>query len=412
MPRHRNHGLRKRCACPRTKWPKCPHGWHFNFRWKGVSHRLSLDRECGWHIGSKTEAQQEAERIRLAIREGRHADPSSPSTLDELTFTQFATVWEERRGRELANAYDNKHRLQKICSFQLPGASPPTTFGQKPLTSITTDDVETYRDHRKSQRLSAVTVNHDLRLLRKMFNWGIRKGYLERTPFKIGTEPAIRLEREIPRHRRFEGDDDERKLLAAANPHLRSVIIAMLDTACRPGEIFNLQVRDVSMTRRELTIRAVTEKTRRERILPISKRLLAVLELRLLDPAGHPLPQDAYVFGNVLGERAKSVQTAWNNTCAAIGLERFQLRDLRHEAGSRFDEAGIPINYVSRMLGHTNLTTTSRYLNINRRELQRVMRRYEESRAEFARSLHKQTDPAPAVVQEPGEADQRKPSVS
>ena len=37
-----------------------------------------------------------------------------------------------------------------------------------------------------------------------------------------------------------------------------------------------------------------------------------------------------------------------------------QVRDLRHEAGSRFDEAGVPTNYVSKILGHTNLTTTSR----------------------------------------------------
>ena len=384
MAPQRNHGLRKRCGCPRTKWPKCAHGWHFNFSWKGVSHRLSLDRECGRHIESKTEAQAEADRIRAAIREGRHQATSSPATLDDLTFAQFAETWEERRGRELANAYDSGHRLKKICGFKLPGANPPINFGQKPVSSITTDDVESYRDYRKAKGLSPVTVNHDLRLLRKMFNWGIRKGYLERTPFKIGTEPAIRLEREIPRHRRFEGDNDEQKLLAAANPHLRAVIIAMLDTACRPGEILNLQVRDVSMARRELTIRAVTEKTRRERVLPISKRLLAVLELRLLDPAGSPLPLDAYVFGNRLGRRMKSVGTAWNNTCAAIGLEGFQLRDLRHEAGSRFDEAGIPINNVSKMLGHTNLTTTSRYLNINRRELHRVMHRYEKSRAEFA----------------------------
>ncbi len=252
----------------------------------------------------------------------------------------------------------------------------------------------------KSRRLSTVTVNHDLRLLRKMFNWGIRKGYLERTPFKIGTEPAIRLEREIPRHRRFESDDDEQKLLAAANPYLRAIIIAMLDTACRPGELLNLQVRDVSIARRELTIRAVTEKTRRERIVPISSRLLAVLELRLLDPAGRPLPLEAYVFGNPLGRRVKSVATAWKNACAAIGLQGFQLRDLRHEAGSRFDEAGIPINYVSKMLGHTNLTTTSRYLNINRRELHRVMHRYEESRAELAQSLHKDKERPQAFVQQ------------
>src|SRR5206468_11633113 len=61
----------------------------------------------------------------------------------------------------------------------------------------------------------------------------------------------------------------------SANPHLRGVITAMLDRACRPGEILSLQWRDVSLDRRELTIRAEKEKTRRERIIPISTRLMA-----------------------------------------------------------------------------------------------------------------------------------------
>jgi integrase len=69
------------------------------------------------------------------------------------------------------------------------------------------------------------------------------------------------------------------RLLDAANPHLRGVITALLDTACRPGEILSLEWRDVSIERRELTIRAENEKTRRERIIPISCRLLAVLLL-------------------------------------------------------------------------------------------------------------------------------------
>ena len=51
-----------------------------------------------------------------------------------------------------------------------------------------------------------------------MFNWAIRKGYLERTPFKIGTEPAIRLEREIPRCKRLQTADDEKRLLDSSVP--------------------------------------------------------------------------------------------------------------------------------------------------------------------------------------------------
>jgi integrase len=239
-----------------------------------------------------------------------------------------------------------------------------------------------------------------------MFNWAVRKGYLDRSPFKIGTEPAISLEREIPRHKRFETADIEQRLLDAANSHLRGVIIAMLDTACRPGEILSLQWTEVSLERRELTIRAEKEKTRRERVIPISSRLLAVLEMRRHDPGGRELPPDAFVFGDATGRRVKSVREAWNNTAAKAGLVAFQLRDLRHEAGSRFDEAGMPINYVSNMLGHSNLSTTSRYLNINRRGLHIAMAKFEEHRASIpgksdpvAHPLHKSDDPTLAVEQ-------------
>ena len=58
---------------------------------------------------------------------------------------------------------------------------------------------------------------------------------------------VISLEREIPRHWRFESEDDEQKLLDAANPHLRAVLTAMLDTAARPGEILSLQWGDVNL---------------------------------------------------------------------------------------------------------------------------------------------------------------------
>jgi integrase len=55
------------------------------------------------------------------------------------------------------------------------------------------------------------------------------------------------LEREIPRDRHFESDEDEARLLAAADEHLRSLIIAMLDTVCRPGELLSLQWQDVTL---------------------------------------------------------------------------------------------------------------------------------------------------------------------
>lgn len=410
MPRCRNGGLRKRCACPRRNWAKCPHGWHLNYKQRGGLHyRLSLDLEAARTIRSKNEAVAEAERIRTAIRNGTFRSvPALDAGADtSLPFRRFAEMWLGGRGKEIVSAPIDRYRLATICSFQLPGTDPPLQFGDKVVQAITIDDIEAFREARKAAGLSAVSVNHDLRLLRKMFNWGVRKRHLAQTPFKIGSEPAIALERETPRNKRLHDADAEQRLLSAASPHLRGVIIAMLDSACRPGEILSLQWRDVSFERRELTIRAENEKTRRERVIPISTRLMATLEMRRLDPAGQPHGLDAFVFGDPLGRRVKSVHAAWTTARNKAELGDFQLRDLRHEAASRFDEAGVAIVYVSTLLGHSNISTTSRYLNINRRGLHLAMQKFEESRQGVRSSQNKPATEsgAPAVAQSLHTAD-------
>ena len=109
-----------------------------------------------------------------------------------------------------------------------------------------------------------------------MFNWGIRERLLEKTPFKIGTEAAIRLERETPRNRRFASDEDEHRLLEPCDPLMRAFITTMLDTCCRPGELRTLQWKDVDLERREITIRPSNAKTREGRTLPISTRVISL----------------------------------------------------------------------------------------------------------------------------------------
>jgi integrase len=64
---------------------------------------------------------------------------------------------------------------------------------------------------------------------------------------------------------------EERRLLAAANPWLQRLIIAVLETGCWRGERLSLQWQDVSLTRNELTIRA--EKPRTETHAPCPSAL-------------------------------------------------------------------------------------------------------------------------------------------
>ena len=250
---------------------------------------------------------------------------------------------------EPVRARDNDYRLKLVYDFALPGTSPAVKFGDKRAANITTGDIESYRHHRREQGVSPVTSNHDLKLLRKMFAWGVRERLIPATPFKVGTESVIALDPETPRERRFASDDDETRLLRAANPHLRGILVAMLDTCCRPGEILSLQWGDVDMSSRELVVRAEKAKTRRARRLPMSTRLHAV----------------------------------------RAGLGDLHLADLRHEAASRLEDAGVPTTYVSKFLGHRNLSTTTRYLNATIRGLRLAVEKLEESRRKPARKTKK-----------------------
>ena len=214
-----------------------------------------------------------------------------------------------------------------------------------------------------------MTSNHDLKLLRKMFAWGVRERLIPVTPFKVGTESVIALDPETPRERRFASDDDETRLLRAANPHLRGILVAMLDTCCRPGEILSLQWGDVDMVSRELVVRAEKAKTRRARRLPMSTRLHAVLQMRRTRADGVDFGPEAYVFGDAAGQRVTSIRTAWEAARERAGLADLHLADLRHEAASSLKDAGVPTTFVSKFLGHRNLSTTTRYLNATIREL-------------------------------------------
>src|ERR1700738_2696711 len=113
MGRQRNDGLRKICGCRKAEWPRCPHSWHLNFKFKGEHFRFSLDKELGRHVDSKSEARGEADRLRGQIRSRAFRQPQVMVRPDsaQLGFRSFADVWKARRGCELANAKDNGYRL-------------------------------------------------------------------------------------------------------------------------------------------------------------------------------------------------------------------------------------------------------------------------------------------------------------
>ena len=169
----------------------------------------------------------------------------------------------------------------------------------------------------------------------------------------------------------------------------------------RVGEILSLQWRQIRWRpRAEIFLPAQKTKATKDRRIPMSKRLQAVVEMRRFDPAGQAMPMDSYVFGNEIGEQVKSTKRAWatavlkshgktptwvkgqlspasRDEYRAIDLH---FHDLRREAGSRWLEGGVPLHKIRDWLGHANIAQTSTYLAGTETGDDEAMRRYEERR--------------------------------
>jgi integrase len=136
-----------------------------------------------------------------------------------------------------------------------------------------------------------------------MLNWAVGREYLERTPFRRGTVCLIRPELEDNMRRRRISEAEETALLAAAPPHLRSMIICAIDTGMRRGEMFAVRWADVDLKLGLITLRGKTTKSGRTRRVPIgTARLQAVLDWLRLDAIGEDKPAEALVFSNEAGE--------------------------------------------------------------------------------------------------------------
>ena len=384
-----NGGLKKRCRCPRRQWSKCVHPWHFGFAHDGREHRWSLHKVAGKRPGyrmSKTEAQTIADRLRSEIRAGSLTDTGAASSATDLTFGDVVERYLERHvrvpTRRPAAQQVMEWHLGVLRNAEVPAAGGATIrLEHKPLTAITKADVEAIRDNRRAQAKGCastervrpgckggeVGINRLLARLRHVFSFAIAEGYAVESPFRRHGVTVVKLDSraESPRHRRLEPGEDDR-LLQHAGDHLRALIVALLSTGCRVGELLNLtwdQIRrDEDGKARWLMLPATNTKTYRLRPIPIGTRLSAELDMRHHGPDGAAFGPEAFVFGNGVGEKVNSVKTAWAATCRRAGISGLQVRDLRREFASRLRESGASDHDVRDFLGHANITTTSRYL--------------------------------------------------
>jgi integrase len=289
------------------------------------------------------DAKAEARRAIVAWKDGLDARGVLPGDAPTLTMLL------EEYGQRPDGAPIDRYQRGPILKTAVNGRP----LGEYHAAEVTREMIEAFR-----RRRPHVAGNRDLALLRAMFNWAVLGGLVPSTPFKVGTVSAVKLSREESRTRRLQPGEEERLRLKAGTD-LSALITAALETGCRLGELLSLQWDQV---RGDLFLPAGKTKAKKPRRVPISTVLRAVLDARRNDPAGEPLPPSAFVFGDELGRRRRTIKTAWRLTCRRAEIVGLRFHDLRREAGSRWMDAGVPLATIQRWLGHHNISQTSTYL--------------------------------------------------
>jgi integrase len=307
----------------------------------------------------------------------------------------------EPRGADAVTSYT--YAMAAICRTAVPTLSgTPLPLGDWKISDVTTDAIEPFRDIRKASGTTG--TNRNLGTLQAAFSWAASKKrrLVDESPFSDGDKPAVERFEERARTRRLQGNECER-LLTACGDHLRGVVECALETGMRRGEILSLQWSQVKFEpKAQIVLPAWKTKTDRDRTIPMSSRLGAILEMRRQDPEGERHPPEAYVFGTATGEPILGFKRAWQTAVlkahghkatyvkganlspeSRAELRRIDLHfhDLRREAGSRWLDGAVPLHQVQAWLGHTNVAQTSTYLAVRDDGGDAAMARFEAVRA-------------------------------
>ena len=215
---------------------------------------------------------------------------------------------------------------------------------------------------------------HSVQAAQRLLNWARVQGLASDNPFNRVTRPRAGQRSAVL------DQADEIRLRRRANPALRAMLLALILTGARPGELRALRWSDYRLGRHPHFILAAFKARdrrgdrRQVRILPVVPRLARLLErLRRRGPA-----RSAPVFRNAEGQ-------AWTGDALARAFRRLRRRfdlaedlvpySLRHTAATRATSAGVRDRVLAELLGHTSTRTTARYQHPEAADLHRAARR-------------------------------------
>jgi len=243
--------------------------------------------------------------------------------------------------------------------FQLIKTNAPTfeEWANQFLLTITPDLFEEYKDERLAEGVGPATVNRDLAVARRLLKLAERRRFIVRSPF---AEVEFLEERSMRRKPHIVTFEEEERILAVADPHIRTLTVLLLQTGMRPNrEALSLRWDDIDFVTDAILIRE-SKTSAGIRSIPLSNSCKAELLAwrNRFGPEFSP-----FVFPNPQNpvRHLTQIRRSWAKALEIAGIPHFWLYNLRHTFASRLSAAGVADLFVAQMIGHSTPSIVQTY---------------------------------------------------
>lgn len=324
-----------------------PH-WQYDFQMRGQ--RFTGSTGCS----SKSAAKEFERKERNRIAEGVVEKP-------DLTLDDACGLYWEQTGRFESNSKTTEGQTARLTKF----------FGKGTLIrDLDREEVDRYVRHRRAQKatnrqtlVKNATVNRETELLKRILR-AVPDRYAKPTIDWKG----VALKEAGERIRELSADE-ERALFEKLPGDLANVAeFAMLSGQRREGVITMLWSKmDLKAGRASVRVKGGGWHT-----FPLTPRMVALIASQpkvapqvFTYVCERPAPPRKDRPRRLKGERypfsSAGWYRKWKAALKAAGIEDFRFHDLRHTTGTRVLRSSGNLKVVQKLLGHTNITTTTRY---------------------------------------------------
>lgn len=262
----------------------------------------------------------------------------------------------------------------------------------KTATEIQVADIRIYIAIRMSRdKVANATITNEIRYLKSFFMWMQQEEIVTRNPMlKIEKikEPKVRKEALT--------DIEVEKLRAATcDEREKAILETLLSTGCRVSELVQITKTDIEGERV-----LIHGKGQKDRFVYLNAKAMLAIEkylekrkdknqylypgsIAIIKGASHLSSKDKHEWWT-MPEHVKpdghiekgTIEDIMRRLAARAGVKKANPHKLRRTCATMALRRGMPIEQVSKMLGHEELTTTQIYLDLSEDELAQAHKKY------------------------------------